>query len=226
MTENAESSLVSLAHGSSQTNGVLSSGILKFCIRGLLGDNKRRALNELCDVIQLLCALSICTQDLDSLEYRVHHVLSLLERDFPVTMHVITLHMLHHLLMYLRRFGPVYGYWMYPMERFNSWISCRILNRRYPEATVLETFWLYELSFFLHFSSHLPNSSVADIGSDAIHEEGCEEAADGHSNRGILLHNDPLNHGRDAMLEADLMQELQILYRQTCVVYHRVLVDH
>ena len=40
--------------------------------------------------------------------------------------------------MFLKRFGPAYTFWMYPYERFNSWITRRVLNRRYPEATVVD----------------------------------------------------------------------------------------
>ena len=122
---------------------VLASGILKFCIRGLLGDTQRKTLYEFCDVLSLLVAEGVNVSDLDSLEYRVHRVLSLLERDFPVSLHVIVFHLLHHLPMFIRRFGPTYGFWMYPMERFNSWVSRRVLNRRYPESTVLETYRLH-----------------------------------------------------------------------------------
>ena len=80
---------------------VLASGILKFCIRGLLGDTQRKTLYEFCDVLSLLVAEGVNVSDLDSLEYRVHRVLSLLERDFPVSLHVIVFHLLHHLLMFI-----------------------------------------------------------------------------------------------------------------------------
>ena len=128
---------------SNEWKHVLASGILKFCIRGLLGDAQRKTLYEFCDVISLLATGEVNVSELDSLEYRVHRVLSLLERDFPVSLHVIVFHLLHHLPMFIRRFGPTYGFWMYPMERFNSWVSRRVLNRRYPESTVLETYRLH-----------------------------------------------------------------------------------
>ena len=72
-------------------------------------------------------------------------------------------HLLHHLPTYIRRFGPVYNFWMYPMECFNSWISHRVLNCGYPESTVVETYWLYELRFFLQISDQLPSGAVTDI---------------------------------------------------------------
>lgn len=136
---------------------VLSGGILKYCLRGLLGDLQRRTLLELCDVVVLLSSDEVNIQNMDSIEYRVHRVLSLLERDFPVSLHVMVFHLLHHLPMFVRRFGPIRNYWMYPMERFNSWISRRVLNRRFPEATVLETYRVFELMHFLQISGQLPS---------------------------------------------------------------------
>lgn len=134
---------------SSEWKLVITSGILKYCLRGLLGKSQQITLFELCDVITLLTNDFINLPDIDGIEYRLHRVLSLLERDFPVSLHVIVFHLLHHVPMYIRRFGPVRGYWMYPMERFNSWISRRVMNRRYPEATVLQTYRVFELTYFL-----------------------------------------------------------------------------
>ena len=50
------------------------------------------------------------------------------------------MHLLHHIVDGIRRFGPVYSTWMFPYERFNSWMCRRALNRAHPEATVMETY--------------------------------------------------------------------------------------
>ena len=133
---------------------ILVSGILKFCIRGLLGEKQRHTLFELCDLISCLNSETVDMQMLDSIEYRLHNALSLVERDFPVSLNVISLHLLHHLPMYIRRFEPVHGYWMYPMERLNSWISQRVLNRRFPESTIMASYRLFELSSFLQLTKN------------------------------------------------------------------------
>ena len=75
--------------------------MLKFCIRGLLGKNQRATLFELCDVLALLCSEEVQVTDIDAIELRVHRVLALLERDFPVSLQVIVFHLLHHLPEYL-----------------------------------------------------------------------------------------------------------------------------
>ena len=146
-----------------QWKHVLASGILKYCIRGLLGPFQRKTIFELCDVMSLLLSEEVCISKLDALENRVHRVLSLLERDFPVSLHVIVFHLLHHLPMFIRRFGPAYTFWMYPFERFNSWIGRRIHNRHFPEATVVETYRIFEYTQFLRMSQQLPLGSTLDF---------------------------------------------------------------
>ena len=50
------------------------------------------------------------------------------------------MHLLRHIVDGMKQFGPVYATWMYAYERFNSWLYRRITNRRFPEATLMETY--------------------------------------------------------------------------------------
>ena len=138
-----------------------TSGVLRFCLRSMLGYRQRHTLFQLFDVISGLCDEVIDSKHIDDLELRVHRVLALIERDFPLSLQVIVFHLLHHLPMLLRRFGPVYGFWMYPYERFNSWITRRVTNRRYPEATVMETYRLSEWAHFMEVAGKLPDGAAS-----------------------------------------------------------------
>ena len=64
----------------------------------------------------------------------------------------------YHLPIFIKHLGPISGYWMYPFERFNSWISRRVKNRRYLEATVMQTYRIFEWSLHLQMSGKLPTS--------------------------------------------------------------------
>ena len=108
--------------------------------------------------------------EVDGLEYRLNRVLALLERDYPVSLHVVMFHLLHHLPMFIRQYGPVCNFWMFPMERYNSWISRRVTNRRYPKSTVIETYRLFDLAS-LQLSNKLPLNSSCDIETDDIRDE-------------------------------------------------------
>ena len=117
---------------------------------------------------------------MDGLEYRVHRVLSLMQWDFPACIHVITLHFLHHLLMFIRR-CPLYGFWMYPMEHLNNWIKSRVQNR-YPESTVVETYQLYFtfkspsnfhlVSILTLQSAQIVTAHLMAVQSEYIHRQG------------------------------------------------------
>ena len=75
---------------------------------------------------------------------------------------VISLHL--HLLTYIRRFGPVHGHWMYLMERLNSWISRCVLNRRFPESTIMAIWTLI-------VTETLPCDVTVDVTEDIdLHE--------------------------------------------------------
>ena len=146
---------------------IATNGILKYCLRGMLGLHQRKTIFEFLDVIKCICTECIDTTSLASLGQRVHRVVALLERDFPISLQVIVFHLLHHLTVFLERFGPVYMFWMYPYERFNSWIIRRVLNRRYPESTVVETYRLTEWAHFLELSEELPAGTLTRDSDDS-----------------------------------------------------------
>ena len=150
---------------------LVSTQILKYCLRGLLGQQQRQTLFLFCDVLAQLCAESVNMSLLHQLEFNVHYSLCLLERDFPVSMHVIVFHLLHHLPLYLNRFGPCRVFWMYPFERYNSWVIRRVQNRRYPESTVIETYRIFEWACYLQRAGELPcNAITLPEAIDSEHE--------------------------------------------------------
>ena len=191
---------------SNQWKHVIASGILKFCVRGLLGKNQETTLMELCDIVAILCSEEVAIRNMDAVEYRVHRVLSLMERDFPAAIHVISLHLLHHLPMYMRRFGPLHSFWMYPMERFNNWIKNRVHNRRFPEATVMESYRLYEIGFYLQMSGQLPLGATLD---DLSEIETDREGEDHFQATCVPT------KGSTSKLEPSQLYELKLLYSNT-----------
>lgn len=70
------------------------------------------------------------------------------------------MHLLRHIVDGMKEFGPVYGTWMYGYERFNSWLHRRVMNRRWPEATLMET---YRVNHFTHiFKTRLLGNIIGD----------------------------------------------------------------
>lgn len=160
---------------SHQWKQLATSGILKFCLCGMLGTNQRKTLFKLFDVIQQVCSDDIDSQFMDVLEKQVHLVLALLERDFPMSLQVIVFHLFHHLPYFLKRFGPVHSFWMF---NFNSWLIRRCLNRRHPESTVIETYILMEWACFLELSGNFRIGTIDQL---------CHDSSLGESSQGKLI---------------------------------------
>ncbi|XP_078658807.1 uncharacterized protein LOC144904086 [Branchiostoma floridae x Branchiostoma belcheri] len=110
----------------------VTKGILPYSLRGLLGDEQRRALTKLCEVIGALTYPVVCHDKISGIQSAVDESLVLVERYFPS--HVMT-----HVPAYLERYGPARGYWMFIFEQLMHLISTRVTDNRYPEASVVES---------------------------------------------------------------------------------------
>ena len=63
-------------------------GIMKFCLRDLLGQKQRSTFFRFLNVIALLCKDSVSKDDIPALCEELNVALALVERDFPVSMQV------------------------------------------------------------------------------------------------------------------------------------------
>ena len=62
-------------------------GILKFCLRGMLGDSRRQTLFFL-DTMALACSEGVTATLIEEVDSRFHRTLALIERDFPICVQV------------------------------------------------------------------------------------------------------------------------------------------
>ncbi|KAI8522149.1 hypothetical protein Bbelb_019030 [Branchiostoma belcheri] len=108
----------------------VTKGILPYSLRGLLGEEQRRALTKLREVIGALTYPVVCQDKIPGIQSAVDESLVLVERYFPS--HVMT-----HVPAYLERYGPARGYWMFIFEQLMHLISTRVTDNRYPEASVM-----------------------------------------------------------------------------------------
>ena len=63
-------------------------GMLKYCLRGMLGDRQRATLYFFLDTLSLACSEGISTTLANDVEERLNLSLALIERDFPVSVQV------------------------------------------------------------------------------------------------------------------------------------------
>ena len=71
-------------------------GILKFCLRGMLGDSQRQTLFYFLDTIALACSEGVTPTLIDEVDSRFYRALALIERDFPICVQVTMLKILFY----------------------------------------------------------------------------------------------------------------------------------
>nr|XP_054775456.1 uncharacterized protein LOC129283892 [Lytechinus pictus] len=65
-----------------------TEGILKYALRGMLGERQRKTLFALCDSIRDLCSGKCDDETIDAMDTKLQEVLARVERDFPLGLQV------------------------------------------------------------------------------------------------------------------------------------------
>ena len=106
----------------SHDHHVLLQNLLHVALRGTLLRGPRIAVNRICISFNRLCQRVIDPEKLLSLEAEVIETLRQLERFFPLTLFDIMFHLPVHLARETRLGGPVYFRWIYPFERYCTFL--------------------------------------------------------------------------------------------------------
>ena len=126
-------------HRTSDWLRLVTAGVLKFCLRELLGDLQRRVL------FRLVAAPAHTPESVVALESSIHSTVAEVELCFPVSLQVVMFHLLHHSIAELRTYSTVYSKWMFGCERRMGMLSRRAQNKLFPEVTVMETICQYKV---------------------------------------------------------------------------------
>ena len=95
---------------------VLMQQLLPVAIQGILPDKVRVAITRLCFVFNAICSKVIDPATLDELENEAAIVLCQMEMYFPPSFFDIMVHLIVHLVREIRLCGPIFLWWMYPIE--------------------------------------------------------------------------------------------------------------
>ena len=95
---------------------VLMQQLLPVAIRGILPKNVRVTITRLCLFFNAICNKVLDFKKLYELEDEAAIILCQLEMYFPPSFFDIMVHLLVHLVREIRICGPVYLWWMYPIE--------------------------------------------------------------------------------------------------------------
>ena len=104
-------------HRTSDWLKLVTTGILKLCLRGLLGERQRLVLFRLLDCLNDIAASAHTAVSLEALESLIHETLAEVEQNFPASLQVVMLHLLHHSVVAIRKYSTVYSTWMFGCER-------------------------------------------------------------------------------------------------------------
>ncbi|OWF49211.1 hypothetical protein KP79_PYT24455 [Mizuhopecten yessoensis] len=129
-------------------NRLFTNGVLRYCLRGMLGTEQRESLNNFLMGLETLFKSPSDLNTNDQVAEGWHVTLCRMERDFPLSLQSFVMHLLHHLPSYVKLYGPPSNFWMFPYERFIKTLSECITNSRYPELNVvkkMETQWLVNM---------------------------------------------------------------------------------
>ncbi len=88
-----------------------------YALKGALGDEQRRVLQQLCRILHGLTRTTLSMHHLYVLEQELLETLAGWELHFPYYCCTINFHLLLHLPQQIRRCGPVPFWWMYSLER-------------------------------------------------------------------------------------------------------------
>ncbi|XP_021368398.1 uncharacterized protein LOC110460022 [Mizuhopecten yessoensis] len=129
-------------------NQLYTTGVLRYCLRGMLGEQQRKSLNEFLLGLEGLFKTPTDMDTIDQLAERWHITLCTMERDFPLSLQSYVMHLLHHLPQYVKLYGAPSNFWMFPYERFNKTLSECITNARNLELNAvkkMEMHWLVSM---------------------------------------------------------------------------------
>lgn len=75
------------------------------------------AIQQICNFFNVLCSETICADNIIAVKERLIVAMCILEKFFPPSFFVISIHLMVHLADEALACGPVRFRWMYPFER-------------------------------------------------------------------------------------------------------------
>jgi len=105
-----------------------------------LPNKVRLAITRLCFFFNAICSKVLDPMKLDELENEAAIILCQLEMDFPPIFFDIMVHLIVHLVREIKCCGPVYLWWMYPIERYMKILKGYTKNLHHPEAFIVERY--------------------------------------------------------------------------------------
>jgi hypothetical protein len=127
---------------------VLMTQLLPVALRGLLPENVRVSIVQLCAFLNAISQKSISPTTLLRLQKDVAQCLVSFELVFPPSFFTIMTHLLVHLVDEIHILGPVFLHNMFPFERFMGVLKKYVHNRARPEGSISKGYGTEEVIEF------------------------------------------------------------------------------
>ncbi|KOM28599.1 hypothetical protein LR48_Vigan553s002800 [Vigna angularis] len=134
---------------------VLMQHLLPVAIRAILHASVRGILTHLSLFFNAICKKVVDPRQLDDLQNEAIRLLCQLEMYFPPSFFDIMVHLIVHLVREIRICGPIFLWWMYPVERYMNILKGYVKNQLRPEASIIERYIAKEAIEFC--SSYMPS---------------------------------------------------------------------
>ena len=126
--------------------------LLVVAMRDILPNKVRLAITCLCFFFNAICSKVLDPVMLDEVENEGVIILCQLEMYFPPTFFDIMVHLIVHLVREIKCYGPIYLWWMYPVERYMKILKGYIKNLHHPEASIVKRYIVEEaIEFCLEY---------------------------------------------------------------------------
>jgi hypothetical protein len=147
---------------------VLLTRMIDVGIQNILQVNVREAIMNFCFFFNAIGHKVLSDEALKSLEKRHYETLCFLEMYFPPTFFDISIHFITHLIKEIKLLGHVFLHQMYAYDRFNGILKSFIINRAYPEGSMVQGYCIEEaVEWALNYAD-----SSNSIGVPKSHHEG------------------------------------------------------
>ncbi|KAK9049567.1 hypothetical protein SSX86_031464 [Deinandra increscens subsp. villosa] len=127
---------------------VLMTHMIPIAIRGLLPENVRHTITKLCLFFNNIHSKVIDVEALDKWQKDIVETLCELEMYFPPSFFDIMVHLITHIVEEIKSCGPVFLRYMYPFERYMSFLKDYVRNRNRPEGSIVEGYTSEEVIEF------------------------------------------------------------------------------
>ena len=139
---------------------VLMQHVLPLCLRNICNEKVVGAIICVSRVFRKICSKVVDADQKEQMLQDVAETICTLEKELPLSIFVIMMHLLIHLVEEMFLCGPVQTRWMYPFEQFMKGLKSFVKNKSKSESSMAHGYLKEESIGFLneYLSNYTPTT--------------------------------------------------------------------